>query len=196
MLKTTSAAGLTENPEQGGQRIQVENRDEIELIQKSHKGQKTAKSKKWIQVEKSEASWAKNLSSQSRSFLISKARKAFIELKKAFVKAPILNHFNPERHIQIEMDASGYAIDGILSQLTSDDLGQWYPVAFFSRKMILVETRYKTHNGKVLAIIEAFKTWKHNLEDCKYEVLELTDHNNLQHFMDSKSLSSRQVRLA
>ncbi len=40
-----------------------------------------------------------------------------------FVKAPILNHFDPERHIRIEMDTSGYAVGGILSQLTLDDSG-------------------------------------------------------------------------
>ncbi len=64
MLKTTSAVGPAENPEQGGQGIQVEDRDEKKPIQKSCKGQKTAKSKKWIQAEKSEASRAKNLCSQ------------------------------------------------------------------------------------------------------------------------------------
>ena len=75
-----------------------------------------------------------------------------------FFKAPILGHFDPKRHIRIETDASGYAIGGVLSQLTSDDLGRWHPVAFFSRKMIPAETRYETHNGELLAIIETFKT--------------------------------------
>ena len=60
--------------------------------------------------------------------------------------------------------------------------------------MIPVETWYKTYNGKLLAIIEAFKTWRYYLEGCKHEVLILTDHNNLRHFMDTKNLSSRQVR--
>ncbi len=62
--------------------------------------------------------------------------------------------------------------------------------------MIPAETRYKTHDGELLAIVEAFKTWRHYLEGCKHEVLVLTDHNNLQRFMDTKSLSSRQVRWA
>ena len=69
----------------------------------------------------------KNLSKSKESesgFLTSGARKAFTELRQAFVKALILYHFNPECHIRIETDASGYAIDGVLSQLTSDDLGQ------------------------------------------------------------------------
>ncbi len=62
--------------------------------------------------------------------------------------------------------------------------------------MIPIETRYETHDGEVLAIVEVFKTWKHYLESCKHEVLVFIDHNNLQRFIDTKSLSSRQVRWA
>ncbi len=137
-----------------------------------------------------EASRAKNLG-QSGSFLTANARKAFTKLRQVFVKAPILNHFDPERHIRIETDASGYVIGRILSQLTLDDLGRWHPVAFFFRKMIPAKTWYKTHDGKLLAIIEAFKTWRYDLEGCKHKVLVFTDTNNLQRFMDMKSLSSR-----
>ena len=109
-----------------------------------------------------------NLSKSKKSirsdFLTPGAKLAFAELRQAFVKAPILHHFDPERHIRIETDASGYAIGGVLSQLTSDDSGRWHPVAFFSQKMIPAETRYETHNGELLAIVEAFKTWRHYLE--------------------------------
>ena len=62
--------------------------------------------------------------------------------------------------------------------------------------MILAETRYETHNQELLAIVEVFKTWRHYLEGCKFEVLMLIDHNNLRRFMDTKSLSFRQVRWA
>ncbi len=44
MLKTTSGAGLTKKPEQGGQGIQMEDQGEKEPAQK--KDPKTAKSKK------------------------------------------------------------------------------------------------------------------------------------------------------
>ena len=47
------------------------------------------------------------------------ARIAFNRLRLAFTEAPILRHFDPECHIWIETDASGYAIGGALSQLTS-----------------------------------------------------------------------------
>ena len=59
--------------------------------------------------------------------------------------------------------------------------------------MIPAETKYETHNGKLLAIFEAFKTWKHYLEGFWHEVFILTDYNNLQQFMNIKSLSSKQV---
>ena len=55
-------------------------------------------------------------------FLTSNAREAFNQLRQAFTEAPILRHFDPECHIRIEIDASGYAIGGVLSQLTSDYL--------------------------------------------------------------------------
>ncbi len=62
--------------------------------------------------------------------------------------------------------------------------------------MISTEIQYETYDGKLLAIIEAFKTWRHYFEGCKHKVLILTAHNNLQRFIDTKSLSSRQVQWA
>ena len=59
--------------------------------------------------------------------------------------------------------------------------------------MIPVKTWYKTYNGEPLAIVEAFKTWRHYLEGCKHEVFIFTNHNNFCCFMDTKSLSSQQV---
>ena len=106
--------------------------------------------------KKTEAFRAKNLG-QSGTFLTANAKKAFIKLKQAFVETPILNYFDPERHIQIETVALGYAIGGIFSQLTSNDLGQWDLVAFFFRKIIPAEIWYETYDGELLAIVEAFK---------------------------------------
>ena len=129
------------------------------------------------------------------TFLTPKAKLAFLWLRQAFTKAAILHHFNPDRNIRIETNASGYAIGAILSQL-APETSQWYSVALFLRKMIPAETKYKTHDQELLAIVKALKTWHHYLESCRYEVFVLTDHNNLRRFMDIKSLSSRQVRLA
>ena len=62
--------------------------------------------------------------------------------------------------------------------------------------MIPAKTRYKTHDGEILAIIKAFRTWRHDLEGCNQEVFILTNHNKLCYFMDMKNLSSCPVRWA
>ena len=90
-------------------------------VQKSSKLKNSSKSKKTV---------------RSSDFLTSGAKLAFTELRQTFIKAPILHHSDPERHIGVETDASSYAISGILSQLTLDNSGQWDPVAFFLRKMM------------------------------------------------------------
>ena len=89
--------------------------------------------------------------------------------------------------------ASGTRPDRIVMKT---DLDQWNPIAFFSRKMIPANAWYETHDGELLAIVEAFKTWRHSLEGCKHEFLVLTDHNYFRRFMDTKNLSSKQVRWA
>ncbi len=158
---------------------------------------KSAKSKKPQLTKSKKSDLAKTNS--GTDFLTSEAKKTFIHPQKAFKEAPILRHFDPEGHIQIETNASRYAIGGVLNQMTSDqhssgfvthkdpnsdfpksEIGQWHPVAFFSRKIISAETRYKTHDQELLAIIKTFKTWRYYLESCKYKVLVLTDHNNLR----------------
>ena len=101
-------------------------------------------------------------------FLTPKAKKAFIHLQKAFTKAPIFRHFDPECYIWIETNALEYAISRVLSQINSDYLddlddlgqlfsnyvthknldlifskfkiGQWHLIVFFSQKMIPAET--------------------------------------------------------
>lgn len=59
--------------------------------------------------------------------------------------------------------------------------------------MILVETWYEVDNGKLLAIVEAFKTWSHYLKGCKYKVRISRNYNNLRHFIDTRTLNFKQV---
>ena len=140
---------------------------------------KNEKSKKLMRVPNIGATGEPN-------FLTPNAKKAFNHLQLVFIKAPIFRHFG----LWIEINTSGYAISGVSSQLNYDsdvppnnlnksDCSQWHPVAYFFRKMIPAETQYKTHDAEFLAIVEAFKTWRHYLEGCKHEVLVLTNHNNL-----------------
>ena len=62
-------------------------------------------------------------SNGATDYLTPDTKQAFTQLRQVFTKAPILQHFNPEYHIRIETDASGYAISGVVSQLTLDNSG-------------------------------------------------------------------------
>ena len=193
-------------------------KNSVKHVKKSEKLSKSGKSKsKKISKSQNLAKLGKKLSKSGNStnfnttearpkFLTPNARTIFNCLRLAFIEAPISWHFDLEYHIWIETNVSGYIISEMLSQLTSGtnpkrivtktDLSQWHLIAFFSRKMIPVETQYKTYNGKFLAIIKAFKIWRHHLESCKYKVFVLIDYNNLYCFIVIKNLSSRQVRWA
>ena len=76
------------------------------------KGKKLARSKK---PSKNRNSPNFDTKKAGPSFLTPKARSAFNCLWLSFTKTPILQHFDPKYHIWIKTDASGYAIDGVLS---------------------------------------------------------------------------------
>ena len=81
--------------------------------------------KGWNLSKSKNPSKSKNSSMSKKielSFLTSGARMAFTKLRQTFIKAPIFHHFDLKCHIRIETDASGYAIGGVFSQLTSDNL--------------------------------------------------------------------------
>jgi len=58
-----------------------------------------------------------------------KQQEAFETLKEAMITEPILQHFDPERAVTIETDASDYAIGAICSQ--ADEKGILHPVAYY-----------------------------------------------------------------
>ena len=59
---------------------------------------------------------------KSSDYLTSDAKKTVNHLQHAFIQVLIFQHFDPEQHIRIKTDVSGYAIGGVLSQLILNDL--------------------------------------------------------------------------
>ena len=117
---------------------------------------------------------------------------SFNWLKEAFTTAPILTHYQPGALITVETDALDYAITSILSITCSD--GKIWLVAFNSCTLTMPELNYDTHDKELLAIFEAFKTWRHYLEGSASPVDVVTDHKNLEYFSTSKVLTRRQAR--
>lgn len=71
---------------------------------------------------------------KSDNFLSSKAGELLKMLNKSFLTTLVLQHFDVQRHIQVETDALKYAIDGILSQQNKER--HWPLIDFYSQKMI------------------------------------------------------------
>lgn len=119
------------------------------------------------------------------------AQVAFQALKAAFTGADVLRHFDPDLESVLETDASDFAISAVLSQYHDRTLR---PVAFMSRKLDKHERNYEIHDKELLAVVSAIKVWRHYLEGARHPFVILTDHQALQYFQSSKTLTRRQAR--
>jgi hypothetical protein len=122
------------------------------------------------------------------------AQSAFESLNQAFTTAPVLQMFDPIQPCIMETDASDFAIAGVLSQRSNDDL--LHPIAFYCRKRKSAELNYDIYDKEMLAIVDCFKHGRQYLEGASLQTLVYTDHRNLEHFMSVKQLNRRQARWA
>ena len=103
----------------------------------------------------------------------------------------VLSLLKREGKFRIEMDASEYAIGGVLSQ---EQEGKWKLIAFLFRAMQLAERNYEIYNKKLLAIVEALTKWRQYLLDAM-EVFKIwTDYKNLKYFREPYKLNGWQAR--
>ena len=134
-----------------------------------------------------------NLTKKNQPFIWdSHCTRAFEFLKTAFTTAPVLAHFDPDREILVETDASDFVSTGVMSQ--HDDNGILHLVAFFSKKYTPAECNYEIYDKELMAIICCFEEWRAELESTPHPIQVLSDHRNLEYFMSTKLLNRRQSR--
>ena len=117
----------------------------------------------------------------------SDAEKAFRLLKEAFTIAPILVHPDFSKSFSMEIDASDFSLEAVLSQLGDGE--KLHPVAFYSWKFSVAEINYEIHDKKLLAIVDSFQEWRHLLESATHHMTVYTDHKNLEYFMSARILN-------
>lgn len=122
----------------------------------------------------------------------SKKQDTFQVIKQAFISAPVLQHFDPDKECIVETDASDYVSGAILLQ--PHHKGALHPVAYMSKRHLLAECNYEIYDKELLAIVRAFKEWHAELEGSPEPVKVISDHKNLEYFMSTKRLSRRQAR--
>ena len=74
-----------------------------------------------------------------------KQEEAFEELKKRFMQEPVLAALDLDKKMRMEMDASDYATEGVLSMERED--GKWRLVAFLSKSLNETERNYWQSSG-------------------------------------------------
>ncbi|XP_064463435.1 uncharacterized protein LOC135374389 [Ornithodoros turicata] len=112
------------------------------------------------------------------------AAAAFQAIKQAIVSSSLLFHPQHDAPTSIMVDASSTAVGAVLQQRIS---GAWRPLAFFSRKMKPLETRYSAFGRELLAIYLTVKHFRHFLEGRQFTVF--TDHKPLVYAFSSCSTS-------
>ncbi|KAM4057840.1 integrase core domain-containing protein [Hirsutella rhossiliensis] len=73
-----------------------------------------------------------------------------------------------KRQIELETDASDFALGAQIGQ--KDDEGRLRPIAFYSKKLHGAELNYPIYDKEFLAIIQAFKEFRHYLLGSKHKI--------------------------
>ena len=114
---------------------------------------------------------------------------AFDDLKKQVSSISVLRHFNFKQQIILEINASDYVKDEILSQYNDEKV--LYSITFYSKSMIFAECNYHIYDKKLLIIIQCFEHWRSELECTELLIQIFIDHQTLKIFMKNKQLTWR-----
>lgn len=123
-----------------------------------------------------------------------KTQEAFEQLQQAILSEPVLVMFDPNKEIELETDASDFALGGQIGQ--RNEQGKLHPIAFYSHKLHGAELNYPIYDKEFLAIVNCFKEFRHYLMGSMHQVKVYTDHQNIAHFATTQELNRRQLRYA
>jgi len=107
-------------------------------------------------------------------------------LKEKITSQPVLALLRREGNFQVETNASGHTIGGVLSQ---EKNGKWKPITFLSRTMQPVEQNYEIYDEELLAVVKAIIKWRQYLLDTIEKFQVWTDHENLKYFSEPHKLN-------
>ena len=100
------------------------------------------------------------------------AAKAFNEVKRKMTEAPVMRLPDFTKPFEVECDALGVGIGGILSQ-------EHHSIAYFSEKLNDAKQKYFTYDKEFYAIIRALWHWHHYLLSREFVIY--FDHETLRY---------------
>ncbi len=90
--------------------------------------------------------------------MISETRKFMKSIKRVFMNASMLRHYELDDESMIKIDAFDFVIADIFSQFVKID-DQWRSIFFYFKKMIFAERNYEINDQKMLVIVKVCKKW-------------------------------------
>ena len=111
--------------------------------------------------------------------------RAFEKLKEQLTQAPLLALPDFNKPFEVECDASGIGIGGVLMQ-------DGKPIAYFSEKLKGACLNYSTYDRELYALFRVLKTWQHYLWPREF-VLKI-DHESLIRYMSQDDIDMRHDR--
>ena len=123
---------------------------------------------------------------KQKSFVwIDEAQESFQLLKRKLTKAPILALPYFDKIFELNCDALGVGIGGVLSQ-------EGQPIGFFSEKLNETKLRYSTYDKEFYAIVQAIKHWSYYL--AYKEFILHTDHEALKYLNSQSNVNKRHAK--
>lgn len=121
------------------------------------------------------------------------AIQSFALCKDDLVNAATLTHPRIDSTIALVVDASNYAIGGVLQQ-KEDGENNWGPISYFSKKLSDTQQKYSTYDRELLSMYLGVKQFRHLLEGRPFTIF--TDHKPLIFSFCQKNnkATPRQVR--
>ena len=107
---------------------------------------------------------------------------------------PVLQQPQLDKPFEVEVDASGFALGGVLLQRQED--GKKHPIGYYSATLNEAQQNYDIYELKFLAIAECLKHWRQYLAGSPHEIIVHTDHANLTYWRQPQKISrciARQV---
>jgi hypothetical protein len=98
-------------------------------------------------------------------------------VKKKMTEAPILTLPDFEKIFEVNCNASGIGIGGVLSQ-------EERSIAFFSEKLLGSKKNYSTYDLEFYAIVQSLKHWRHYL--VQKEFILIIDHHKALKYINGQ----------
>ena len=117
---------------------------------------------------------------------------AFNTLRDLVTSEPVLQQPQLNKPFEVEVDASGFMLGGVLLQRQED--GKKHPIGYYLATLNEVQRNYDIYELELLAIAECLKHWRLNLTGSPHEIIVHTDHANLTYCCQPQKISRHIAR--